>query len=142
MKKLRNLFGAWLRNESGSTTVEFVLWVPVSMASLVLIVDASLMLMEQTHMWRVASETSRQVSVGALTIADAPAYAKARALNNHDYLAEVTSNGSDASTVISVPFSEVGISGAFDVFTGSSTMTVKVTNQLEPGVVVISSGMM
>lgn len=57
----------FLRREDGSSTIEFVLWLPIVVAILLLIVDASMLFMGRTHAMRVLQDTNRLYSVGQFT---------------------------------------------------------------------------
>jgi Flp pilus assembly protein TadG len=58
---------AFLRREEGSATIEFVLWLPLVMAILLLIVDSSMLFMSRSHAIRVLQDTNRLYSVGQFT---------------------------------------------------------------------------
>ena len=58
---------AFPRQESGSSTIEFVLWLPIVIAILLLIVDSSMLFMSRTHAMRVLHDTNRLYSVGQFT---------------------------------------------------------------------------
>jgi Flp pilus assembly protein TadG len=58
------------RDEDGSTTVEFVLWVPVFLAFMLLVADVSLAFMRQASLLDVSREAAQFVARHAL---DAPA---------------------------------------------------------------------
>jgi Flp pilus assembly protein TadG len=74
----------FLRQETGGVTIEFVLWLPIVMAILLLIVDSSLLFMSRSHAMRVLQDTNRLYSVGQFTgtpaerITQAQNYALAR----------------------------------------------------------------
>lgn len=57
----------FLRQEAGGVTIEFVLWLPVVIAILLLIVDSSLLFMSRSHAMRVLQDTNRLYSVGQFT---------------------------------------------------------------------------
>lgn len=57
----------FLRQETGGVTIEFVLWLPVVIAILLLIVDSSLLFMSRSHAMRVLQDTNRLYSVGQFT---------------------------------------------------------------------------
>jgi Flp pilus assembly protein TadG len=57
----------FLRQESGSSTIEFVLWMPIALMILLLIVDASMLFMSRSHAIRVLQDTNRLYSVGQFT---------------------------------------------------------------------------
>lgn len=50
-------------DDSGATTVEFVLWVPVFMFILMITVDVSLLFLRQSNLWYVARDAARQASI-------------------------------------------------------------------------------
>jgi Flp pilus assembly protein TadG len=58
---------AFLRQEGGSATIEFVLWLPIVMAILLLVVDSSMLFMSRSHAMRVLQDTNRLYSVGQFT---------------------------------------------------------------------------
>lgn len=58
---------AFLRQEGGSSTIEFVLWLPIVIAILLLIVDSSMLFMSRSHAIRVLQDTNRLYSVGQFT---------------------------------------------------------------------------
>lgn len=60
-------FKAYLRQEGGSSTIEFVLWMPLVVLILLLIVDSSMLFMSRTHAMRVLQDTNRMYSVGQFT---------------------------------------------------------------------------
>jgi Flp pilus assembly protein TadG len=58
---------AFLRQEGGSATIEFVLWLPIVIAILLLVVDSSMLFMSRSHAMRVLQDTNRLYSVGQFT---------------------------------------------------------------------------
>lgn len=60
-------FKAFLRQENGSSSIEFVLWMPLVLAILLLVVDSSMLFMSRTHAIRVLQDTNRLYSVGQFT---------------------------------------------------------------------------
>lgn len=75
---------AFSRQEGGSATIEFVLWLPIVVAILLLVVDSSMLFMSRSHAMRVLQDTNRLYSVGQFTgdtderIAKAQNYALSR----------------------------------------------------------------
>ena len=57
----------FLRDEHGSATIEFVLWVPVFVILLVATTDATILYLHHTEMWNVSRDVARRVAVGDLT---------------------------------------------------------------------------
>ena len=67
-------WGHWtrlLRDERGSQTIEFVLWVPIISALVVLVVDSATLYRAHSEMWVVARDTARRMSLGQLPSASA-----------------------------------------------------------------------
>jgi Flp pilus assembly protein TadG len=69
---------AFLRREDGSSTIEFVLWLPIVMAILLLVVDSSMLFMSRSHAIRVLQDTNRLYSVGQFTGTPAERITKAQ----------------------------------------------------------------
>ncbi len=67
---------SFLRDDRGSQSVEFLLWVPVFVALLIIVMDASTLYITQTEMENVARDTARRIVKGV-----PPAQAEALALN-------------------------------------------------------------
>jgi len=60
----------FFRSESGSATVEAVLWLPVFFAFIIVIADASLIFFGQNQAHRLVQDANRQLSIGRLQDAD------------------------------------------------------------------------
>lgn len=58
---------AFLRQEDGGSTIEFVLWLPIIIAILLLVVDSSMLFMSRSQAMRVLQDTNRLYSVGQFT---------------------------------------------------------------------------
>ena len=66
------------RDETGAMTIEFVLWIPIIVALLTILIDATSLYVTHTEMWKVARDTARRMVTGKVrTEADAEAYALA-----------------------------------------------------------------
>jgi Flp pilus assembly protein TadG len=63
----------FLRDERGSATIEFVLWVPIFVAILVASTDATILYLHHTEMWNVSRDVARRVAVGDMTESEAVA---------------------------------------------------------------------
>ena len=77
------------RDETGALTIEFVLWVPLFMALLVIVIDATTIYVTHTEMWNVARDTARRMVTGHVeNVSEAEAYAhnalNLRQLYNYD----------------------------------------------------------
>ena len=58
----------FLRDDRGSQTIEIVLWIPIFVALLVIIIDASTLYLTQTEMWNVARDTARRITTGKFDV--------------------------------------------------------------------------
>ena len=67
----RRLVSQFLRDERGSATIEFVLWVPIFVVILVAATDATILYLHHTEMWNVSRDVARRVAVGDMTEAEA-----------------------------------------------------------------------
>ncbi len=54
----------FLRDDRGSQSIEFVLWLPIIGALLVIISYASILYTTHTEMWNVARDTARRMTTG------------------------------------------------------------------------------
>lgn len=55
------------RDERGSQSIEFVLWVPVFVALLTIVIDATTLYDTHSEMWNVARDTARRMVTGLIT---------------------------------------------------------------------------
>lgn len=128
-RRLLRHFGA---DDAGNVTVEFVLWVPVLCAVLMLFVDTSLAYMNQSNFWNISRETARIVSRHAFDAAAAEAYARSR-LDLGDYTpdVQVAINGQAVTVTISALSSAITPFGILD-FALDQRISASVTNVMEP----------
>lgn len=132
--RLINALRNFRDDSSASTTVEFVLWVPVFLVILALTVDVSLMFLRQSNIWQVARDTARIYSTYQLNEAEAEAYALANATLGGDVpFVDVNPNPNlqSVQVVITVPISDVGLFGILNIGSGSDLIAV-VTHRMEP----------
>ena len=76
--KFLGKFKKFIKDDAGSTTAEFVLWVPVFMLFLILTADVSLALYRYSNIYYVARHTARQVAVRQWSFSEAITKATAR----------------------------------------------------------------
>jgi hypothetical protein len=134
-------------DDSGATTVEFVLWVPVFMFILMITVDVSLLFLRQSNLWYVARDVARQASLRQIdTTAGLIAAAQAQGTFGGDIPSAAGSNidsgaigGPRVEVMLSVPMNQVGIFGilkiggrAISVGDSDSPLRAYVTMRLEP----------
>lgn len=108
----------FVRQEEGSATVEFVIWLPVLLIVMAIIADASLVFGSRSTIMRVLQDTNRAVSVGKIMdLSDAEEYLT-------ETLASVAPNAEVATTVdkgvitsiVTVPLSDLTALGLISKF--------------------------
>lgn len=72
----RKSFKTFLSDDGGSSTVEFVILVPLFTMVLLLVADASLLFLRHTSLMNISRDTARIVARHAMTAADAKIYAE------------------------------------------------------------------
>lgn len=117
---LRRLAGRFLADQRGSATIEFVLWIPVFAALLMLTADASITYLTATRMENAARDAARRVSIGQYDTASIVDYVSAE-LNNQDYVVTATCTTEDYACVnISRPVDTVITFGILSALLGQS----------------------
>ena len=103
-----------LRDDRGTMTIEFVLWVPIIMGLLVTAIDATTLYVTHTEMWNVARDTARRMVTGKFsTEAQAEAYA-ASAMNMRSAPYTISAHYDKNNVVevtIAIGFSDISIAG-------------------------------
>ncbi len=126
----------FIRDQTGTATIEFVLWVPLYVITLVAVTDASILYLTHTEMWNAARDSARRISVGAMAAADAPDRAKEKLLlSGRTY----TLAASDAGLVvvqISVNVGDASVFGFFEPVLGRQlNARVEMMKEREPPVI-------
>ncbi len=103
----------FIRDQRGTATIEFVLWVPMYILVLVAATDASILYLTHTEMWNAARDTARRMSVGALTAADAPDRAREKLLLSGRTYTVAASDAGPVMVEISVNVGDASIFGFF-----------------------------
>ena len=131
---------AFVHDERGSVTMEFVLWVPLFVFLLCFTVDAALLYLTHSEMFYVARTTAREISVGALAVADAPQFANSKiVLAGRTYTFSALS-GSLVIVTISVNIADATVFGLMEsVYANANsvlgrTMIARVEMRREPTV--------
>ena len=129
----RRLVSRFLRDERGSATIEFVLWVPIFVVILVAATDATILYLHHTEMWNVSRDVARRVAVGDMTEADA-----VTVVQNEMYLYSraytvSTSNPTelDVKIMIQTSVADASVFGFFKPVLGRY-LTAMVTMRREP----------
>ena len=113
MKNCNDLVRRFRKSEDGSSSVEFLIWVPVMVFFLTMTTDATLLMHEQQNLYNAARDASRQVALGQKNEEEAEDELFAR-FNIPTLIADVTIADGYVKTSITVPFDEITrISGFF-----------------------------
>lgn len=109
--------------EGGTTTIEFILWLPIFIVILALIIDVCFLFLCQAIMYDVASDAARRLAIGSLDKGEAKTFAET----------ESTFQGIAGSATISDTTD-----------TGDGTVTVLLTHRIEDadvfGILALVSG--
>ena len=118
---------AFARMEHGSATIEAVMWTPVFVLLLGLLTDTSLIFGRQSEILRIVQDANRSLAVGHFqTIKEAQTYVgnKVAKFSRHS-IVNVTIDHGIISTTVSMPATDLTITGLFDAFSG---MTIAVAS--------------
>lgn len=136
-------FATLLRDERGAQTVEFVLWVPIITALLLIVADAATLYITHNEMWNVARDTARRMSTGQLASAEeAEAYAvAAMELRDYPYLIDaVFDPAGDMEVAIGLSFDDLLIPGYATLAILGGRMTARVAMRANPNLVLAGQG--
>lgn len=113
-------------------TVEFALWTPFLFYVLLLVINVSMLMAEQTQMWRVASDAGRRVASGALAATAVPTFVEKQSRSGKPYTGSAVEAGGTVTVTVSIPFRDVTIAGGLPG-SGASVLRATVAQRVEPG---------
>lgn len=113
LKPLTNRAVRMARDESGSITVESVLWMPIYLLFFTLIADVSLMFHSQAQATRIVHDANRQASVGIYKTSSEMKAAVKERLDDYSPNATISSTfgPSTVVTTVTMPVSDVAAIG-------------------------------
>ena len=105
----------FLRDEHGSATIEFVLWVPIFVVILVAAIDATVLYLHHTEMWNVSRDVARRVAGNDLSEAAAAATVQNEMFLYSSEYTVATSNPTDLDVqiVIQTRVADASVFGFF-----------------------------
>lgn len=127
--KLSRTLRDFRKAESGSVTIEFVLWVPILMGFVMLSTDATLLMHEQTYLSELSRDAARMVAIGDRTVDEARTETLGRLNSDTGYEVTVALDGEYVAATVSVPFNKVILFNG--VFAGSAVLSGGVTMWIE-----------
>ena len=120
------------RDERGSTTIEFVLWVPLLLTLLLFATDVTLAFMRQSQVWQVSRETARIVSRHGMDVDAAEAYARENGTMGTSVPdVDVSLDGMDVVVTMSLPSATLTPFNTLGLLLGDR-ITTRVTHTMEP----------
>ena len=129
---VEELMNRFVSRENGSTTIEFVLWLPLLVGVLIVAVDASVLYMRQSNLWQVSRDTARIVSRHAMDEATAEAYARQQATyGSYVPTVDVVMSGQAVTVTLAANLTEIAPIGIFN-FALSDQLTASITHAMEP----------
>lgn len=123
---------AFLSSEKAAVSIDFLLWVPILFAIVILATDATIAFMRQSHLWQVSRETARIVSRYGMDESTAEAFAQSEAtIGSTSPIVDVSIGTTDVSVSISMPVNAMLPFGTLG-FALDDNITTRVTHALEP----------
>ncbi|HUS53593.1 MAG TPA: TadE/TadG family type IV pilus assembly protein [Thermohalobaculum sp.] len=134
---------AFLRDERGSQTIEFIVWIPLIMMVLVTVIDAATLYLAHAEMENVARDTVRRMTTGVIgNKADAEAYATGKlSLYEYPYTVDATYDPNSSMIVnISVDVADAIPFGFLPTNVLGNTIFAQVAMRGDPSVTGSSGG--
>lgn len=103
-----------LRDDKGTMTIEFVLWIPVIVGLLTVVIDATTLYITHTEMWNVARDTARRMVSGRITTLDEARACAAAAMSLRDFpyfVDAAYSEDTGAEVLIAIKVNDMAIMG-------------------------------
>lgn len=108
-------FDRFCHDEKGSATIEFVLWIPIIVALLTIVIDATTLYITHSEMWNVARDTARRMVIGNKIGKDAAEQYAADAMNLRDFSyyldAQCDPAKGEVAVTIALPVRDMSILG-------------------------------
>lgn len=129
---VRRRLAGFVTGTRGNVTVEFVLWLPLFVALLMLFTDASLTYMNQSNFWNVSRETARIVARHGFDIQEAQRFAEAHArFGRYTPQAQVTIADGTVTVTLSADAKAMSLFGILNFVPGQK-ISASVTDVMEP----------
>lgn len=121
--KSRTLLSRFRRQEDGGATIEALLWIPLALAFFSILADATMIFTGETRAMRIVYDANRKYAAGLelTTCAQVEAYVLDRLSvmsPNAQARCTVDTINETVYTQVSMPASDLDISGFVDVFQG------------------------
>ena len=123
---------AWkfAKQEHGAASVEAVIWFPIYILVIGVIFDSTMLMVGQTEMWSVASDSSRMVALGRMDEDAAKVWVEETVGTERGFTATITTTGDVVTTQIIRPFRAVPSLGI--ITSNSAELIAEAHYRLEP----------
>ena len=133
----------FVRDERGSQTIEFILWIPMIMILLVTVIDAATLYFAHAEMENIARDTARRMVTGAESGKDAitletsaSAYAAWRlSKNGYPHTVTATWDPADRRMIVNISTSVADVAPfGYLIFALSNTVVAQVAMRANPDI--------
>ena len=117
--KMNRLLNRFAHDTSGSSTVEFVIWLPMVLMAFGLTVDVSMIFHSQSEVLRIVQDANRTMSIGRFTTTtQTQDYVVSRAQGFSQHASALTTVSADGiiTTTATVPMAELDLFGVAGIF--------------------------
>ncbi|MFZ5962988.1 TadE/TadG family type IV pilus assembly protein [Thalassococcus sp. BH17M4-6] len=129
---VHTILARFKKDESGSQTVEFIIWTPLLTATLLLIVDFSYLMVSNASMWNAARNTARAVSLHRVMPNEAEVYLRENLFfDDAPYDVTVRAQGDEVEAFVSVDTAKTALTPVLGRYV-VGTMEARVTMLREP----------
>ena len=104
MKRLLQKFGS---QDSGSITIESLLWFPVYLIMAGLVIDSTSIALTQARMQAAVSDAARMVSLGHFTTLQAEDFIESKSLEGERFAADVAIDNGIVSASVQMPLADL-----------------------------------
>ena len=117
LARCRAPFARFMRDTSGASTLEFVLWIPLILVMFATLLDFSHSFTVNSTMWNQARIAARGLSMHELTVAEAEALIRnGLQWTQHDVAISIVEDRDQVSVTLRMPIAQ---SGVVNVATGT-----------------------
>jgi len=124
---------AFLKDDRGSSTMEFVLWLPLFMLILLMTADATFIYLSYTEMLNASRDAARRASIGLITSQTDLGVYIADTIPGAGYKYGFARSGDIVTVSVIKPYADIAMSPIFDALYDKN-LTTTVSMRVEPGV--------
>lgn len=118
-------------DEGGNATIEFVLWVPVFMAILMIVAEYATVFMTHASMYDAARDGARRIATGTMSAGEVERLLPGRVHTISDDVRVAADDGAEVVVEVATPIAKAGPFG-FAAGFGRGDLVARVTMLREP----------